>query len=64
MTKTKKQAMIVQFKDTYISFERQKETLPNHVLYSWVGWIHGKWDMGLITLKEYKSLLNINILEV
>lgn len=54
--------MIARYKNRFINFNEQKESDPNYVVYAWVAWIHQQWELGLITLKEYRSLLGKDIL--
>ena len=53
-----------QYKDRFIDFERQKETLPDHVVYGYVYWIHQEWDIGQINLSDYRKLIKLDILKV
>ena len=45
----------------YIDPVKQYEDLPNHVISGWVYWLYERWENGLITLSEYRKLLNTDI---
>lgn len=50
------------FKDRFIDFEQQRLTAPNHVVNDYISWLHSQWDSGIISLPEYRKLIQIDIL--
>lgn len=62
MTKSKKSLVVSAFKGQFISFERQKESSPSYVLNAYIAYLFDKWNAGLITLKEYQSLIRVDIM--
>lgn len=49
------------FKDQFISWPRQRESGPDFIVNIWVSNIHEWWLSGQINLKDYQSLLRVDI---
>lgn len=64
MKKSERDTIIFHFKDRFIDFEEQKEYSPYTVVNQYIHWLYCQWDMGLINLAQYKSLIKLDILKV
>lgn len=64
MKKSDRDTIIWAFKTQFIDFDKQKEDIPDHVINDYINWLYYQWNMGLINLNEYRSLIKVNILEV
>lgn len=60
MTKFQKQ-FVEKFTDRFIDWNSQKEIGLDAIVSMWVSYIHDQWHLGQITLKEYQSLLRVDI---
>lgn len=59
-----KQYVVNQYKSQFISFERQRESFPSHIVQSWIFYINREWENGLINYDEFRMMMNVNILKI
>lgn len=62
VTKTQVNHIVNQFKNRYIDFTEQKESLPNYVVNAYLSWLYEQWNQGLIHIHEYRKLIQVDIL--
>ena len=61
MTKKEKQIILNQYLNRYIDPVKQYQDLPITVFNGWIRWLFEMWDNGLISIKEYRTLIKIEL---
>lgn len=64
MKPSDRDVIIWAFKTQFIDYDKQKQDNPNHVANNYIHWLYYRWNMGLISLSEYKALVVMDVLEV
>jgi len=61
MTKFEKKIFVNQYMDRFIDPVKQYQDTPNMVFNGWIRWLFEMWDKGLISIKEYRALIRIDL---
>lgn len=57
------QEKIQEFSSMFNDFTWQKDNAPEYTIITWIEWLHTQWQQGMITLEDYRALINIDIVQ-
>lgn len=61
MKKSEKQHYINQFLNQYINPIKQYNDTPVMVFNNWIAWLYDQWNCGMISIREYRELIKIDL---
>ena len=61
MTKYEKSIFVSQYMVKFAHPDKQYQDAPNIVFNGWIRWLYEMWDNGLISIKEYRGLIKIDL---
>lgn len=61
MKKSEKKHFVNQFLNQYINPIKQYEDMPNMVFSNWITWLYDQWNCGMISIREYRVLIRIDL---
>jgi hypothetical protein len=61
MKKSEKKHFVNQFLNQYINPIKQYEDMPNMVFNNWITWLYDQWNCGMISIREYRVLIRIDL---